>query len=426
MKNFTLKTIIGLSTAAVAMVTSSSLRADWEQIHSLPTTYAHFITSEGVHLMSDYNRNKDGGIYYSEDRGSTWTKSEVRDYWFSDFYEADGYVFALGASCRIGRSEDGGRTWDLLNYSKTVEEWIPKGAIDETVCYGMTVLDGVLYAADFAGGGVICSYDYGETWEMTDRDSLYIYFSDDPNPEMDSFYRLQAFKGKVYAFGLYSVHAYVPEDKKWLTIPINSNCMGSVTVFGDTMICGRAVMNYYKNIEYLLACDGGNWTAINRPDTDDNNVRCLDNDGTYLYSLHHGGPMYYTADMGETWNVTGGFPEGLYPLTLSYDDEYVYSGVYSPVATETKSGLWRFPKSELKGSGIETPKVDDVFVTRFDGRSIICREMAKSVSVMLPNGKEVMTVNNTYVADLSQLPGGIYLYSVDYGTCQRNGKIIKQ
>ncbi|MBD5356383.1 MAG: exo-alpha-sialidase [Bacteroides sp.] len=213
MRSFPFKTIIGLSTAAVAMVMSSPLRADWEQVHSLPNTYAHFITSEGVNLMSDYRDNRDGGIYYSEDGGATWTKSEVRDYWFSNFYEADGYIFAIGSGCRIGRSEDGGRTWDLLNYSKAIEDWVPNKVLDATVCYAITVLDGVLYAGDFSGGGVICSNDYGETWEMTDRDSLYIYFTGESEPQMDSFYHLEAFKGMVYAFGLYSVHAYIPEEK---------------------------------------------------------------------------------------------------------------------------------------------------------------------------------------------------------------------
>lgn len=426
MKKFPFKPVIGLATVAIAMSMSTPLMANWEQVRSLPNTYAHFITSEGVQLMSDYRRDRDGGIYYSEDNGINWTKSEVRDYCYSNFYEADGYVFALGSGCRIGRSEDGGRTWDLLNYSKAVEDWLPKAALDETVCYGLTVLDGVLYAGDFSGGGVICSNDYGETWEMTDRESLYIHFSGDSEDYMDNFYHLEAYKGKVYAFGLYSVHAYVPEEKKWLTLPINSNCLASVTVMGETMICGRAMTNFDMEADYLLACDGEHWTALPRPDTDDNNVRALGNDGKYIYSIHNGGPMYYTDNMGETWNVTDPFPEFLFPLTFAHDADYVYTAVYSPIDTEEKSGLWRFPKSELKTSGVKTIEVDAPYVPRYVGSRIICGSDAKKISVMLPDGKVVMEVANVSEADLSPLPAGIYLYSVDFGNRSHSGKIIKQ
>lgn len=415
-----------MSVLALAMLAAFSANAKWEQVYSLPTTYAHFITSEGLHLMSDYRDNQDGGIYYSEDNGSTWTKTEVKDSWYSNFYEADGYVFAIGSACRIGRSEDGGRTWDLLNYSKAVSDWVPEKSLDYSVCYAITVLDGVLYVGDFSGGGILRSEDYGETWEMTDRESLYIHFQDDSNNYMDNFYHLEAFKGKVYAFGLYSVHAYLPEEKKWEVLPINSNCMGSVTVMNDIMFCGRAVANYSTDVEYLLACDGEQWGAVNRPDTDDNNVRALGNDGNYLFSLHHGGPMYYSDNMGESWNVADGLPSGLYPLTLAVDEEYVYSGVYSPIPSENRSGLWRLPKSELVSTGVETVAAENGVNPIFNGASLECGSVARSISVMHPDGKVVIAENGTAYVDLSMLPKGIYIYSVDYGTHRSNGKIVKR
>lgn len=149
----TLQRLLSVAAAVAALAFPMTASAEWEQVHSLPTTYAHFITTEGVHLMSDYRDMRDGGIYYSEDGGTTWTKCGVRDYWFSNFYEADGYIFAIGSGCRVARSEDGGRSWDLLNYSLAVKDWIPKGATEESVCYGITVNDGVLYVADFSGAG---------------------------------------------------------------------------------------------------------------------------------------------------------------------------------------------------------------------------------------------------------------------------------
>ncbi len=166
MKNLYIKTIAAFSILASVVLAPSEMKADWEIVHPLPSTYAHFITSEGLHLMSNYLNTRNGGIYYSEDNGLSWTKSDVRDYWYSNFYEVDGYIFALGAGCRIGRSEDGGRTWDLLNYSTAVKDYVPEKALDGTVCYAITSLDGVLYIGDFSGGGVLRSEDFGETWEM--------------------------------------------------------------------------------------------------------------------------------------------------------------------------------------------------------------------------------------------------------------------
>ncbi|MBD5356384.1 MAG: T9SS type A sorting domain-containing protein [Bacteroides sp.] len=203
--------------------------------------------------------------------------------------------------------------------------------------------------------------------------------------------------------------------------------MASVTVFNDTMICGRAIMNDDAEADYLLACDGETWTAIDRPDTDDNNVRYLSNDGTYLYSVHNGGPMYYTDNMGKTWYMTEGLPEGLYPLTLAHDDDYIYSAVYSPILSETRSGLWRFPKAELKHSGVKSIMGDDNSAKPiYDGRSIVCGKQVKRVAVMLPDGKEVMSVNNVSTVDLSGLPTGIYIYCVDFGNSHYTGKVIKQ
>ena len=426
MKKLSNKILAGLAMTAATLTAAPTAQAGWQQIYSLPTAYAHFITSEGIHLMSDYRDNRDGGIYYSEDKCVTWTKTEVRDYSFSGFYEADGYVFAIGSGCRIGRSEDGGRTWDLLNYSQAVKGWVPEKALDETVCYAITALDGVLYAGDFSGGGILRSEDYGETWEMTDRESLYIHFQGDPNDYMDNFYRLEAFKGKVYAFGLYSVHAYVPEEKKWEVLPINSNCLGSVTVMDGIMYCGRATTNYNTETEYLLASDGEQWGVVNRPDTDDNNVRALGNDGKYIFSMHHGGPMYYSDSMGESWGVADGLPNGLYPLTVASDDDYVYTAVYSPIPSEKKSGLWRLPKSELQSTGIVAVESDKESTVRFDGTSLLIGSEAKSVSVMRPDGREVFTASNVSVVDLSTLPAGIYVYSVDNGSRRSNGKIVKR
>ncbi len=426
MKNLYIKTIAAFSILASVALTPLEMKADWEMVHPLPSTYAHFITTEGVHLMSNYLTSRTGGIYYSEDNGLSWTKSNVRDYWYSNFYETDGYIFALGAGCRIGRSEDGGRTWDLLNYSSAIKDYVPEKALDGTVCYAITSLDGVLYIGDFSGGGVLRSEDFGETWEMTDRDSLYIYFYGESEPQMDSFYNLEAYNGMVYAFGLYSVHAFIPDEQKWRTVPINSNCMATATIMDNKMYTGRAIMNFDVNSDYVLQFDDMDISPLPRPDTDDNNIRCLSHDGSTLFSMHHGGKMYYTSDLGQSWDAAPDFKENLYPLTLAFDNEYVYTGVYSSNPNDSGSGLWRIAKAELGLSGVKALAAENALAPVYDGKNLFFPRKADRLTITLIDGKTVMSLDNVTDADLSHLPEGVYVYRVDYGTSSHSGKLFKK
>ena len=113
--------MLRLSLAALAIAGVQTAQAAWEQVWAHPTTQAHIITSKGTFLISDYDDNRKGGIFFSEDKGKTWKQTEVKDFNYHKFYEADGYVYALGTSARIARSSDDGRTWEILNYSKTLE-----------------------------------------------------------------------------------------------------------------------------------------------------------------------------------------------------------------------------------------------------------------------------------------------------------------
>lgn len=416
----------GVSTVgimAAALSVSIPAFAGWEQFMSLPCTYAHFITSEGVHLVSDLQDEQDGGITYSVDNGQTWVKSEVRDFWFSNFHEVDGYIFATAGACRVARSEDGGRTWDILNYSKTVEPFIDPKALDSTSCYAITSLDGVLYIGDFCGGGILRSKDYGETWESTDRESLLINVGL-PELVMDSFYNLTAFNGKIYCFGLYSVHSLDVTNGKetWDVEPINSNFMSSVTVMGDMLIGGRSLMNYGTDIEYLVCFDGTEWGELPRPDTDDNNVRAILADGDLLLTAHHGGPIYVSDNLGQDWHMTEGLPPSTFPLSMVSDEDYVYAAIYSPITTNTASGVWRISKSELATAGLSDATIDSG--VRIEKGVLYTGEAAESIELFNISGQRVAGAVRADSLTLSGLPSGIYVYVVRNGQTTKTGKCV--
>ena len=78
MKQFLLKSLV----AAGAIAAACPASANWEQVYQLPMASAHYITKDGLMLISDLRDAQDGGIYYSEDKGKTFTKCEVADYMY--------------------------------------------------------------------------------------------------------------------------------------------------------------------------------------------------------------------------------------------------------------------------------------------------------------------------------------------------------
>lgn len=421
MKQLLLKSVV----AAGAIATTLPLSANWEQIYELPQASAHYITKEGLILMSDLRDNLDGGIYYSEDKGKTFTKCEVADYAYNKFVEIGDYIYAPGKACRIARSEDGGRTWEVLNYTRSVEEFYEKpGMADETVCYAIDGLDGVLYVGDFLGGGVIKSEDNGETWTHTDRESQMVNFGDEK--AMDNYYNMMAFNNEIYLFGLYSVHKYNVSLDRWEIVPVHSNCLATVTIAGDIMIAGRATENQNPDTEYLLATkDGYTWDQIFNPEADNLNVRCIDYDGKYLYAAGPNGRFYYTDNMGEEWYNGKGLPENCWPLVISCDDDYVYTTVYHYDPSQVISGLWRYPKSSLASSAaLETLKYDNLSVN-VDGNTLTVTVPAENIRISDVAGKQAIHLNNTSNVDLGVLTPGVYLYEVVAGGTRVVGKFVK-
>ena len=128
--------------AAMVATCSDAVAEGWEQIRELPNAYTHFITSTGRFLMSDLDLSRKGGISYSDDKGATWTQCEVKDYNYKNFYEADGYIYALGSmEARIARSSDDGETWEMLNYSRILylirhfRQLKPQASLKSAMCF---------------------------------------------------------------------------------------------------------------------------------------------------------------------------------------------------------------------------------------------------------------------------------------------------
>ena len=129
----------------VAVFGVTNAFAKWEKVHDLTATYACHVTKSGNILLSDYQyMDYSGGIYISEDQGATWTKTNVQDFCYSQFIEAEGYVFAGGDGCVIARSADEGKTWEVMNFGYAYADFLSEDEIRYNPCYAMAYHKGRL------------------------------------------------------------------------------------------------------------------------------------------------------------------------------------------------------------------------------------------------------------------------------------------
>lgn len=380
--------------------------ADWELLHELSATYTFHVTEEGLMLMTDLLEDGQGGIYYSEDKGATWQKSSARGYQFNRIYEYGDYVYAVGGSARIARSEDGGRTWDMLNYSRAIEHLFSAGkeeaSLESTACYALAEHAGKLYAADFVYG-VLVSEDWGESWTLLDRKSLMV------DGSMDPLYNLVEYKGKLYAMGMYQYYQFVDSTQKWKTVR-SSNFMAVWTILDDVLYVGQSRPNEDENSPFLMkTTTGSSFTNIKHPaGTYDTNVRALHSDFKNIYVGMQTSGIYFSPDKGKTFfNISKGLPhikDGfgkdtemyLYPLTFDDDDEYLYVAIYNEAynASQHTSGVYRLSKQDIEElvAGISQPVAgnEQTAQTSYDLQGRTLTSATQSKGIVITNGKKML------------------------------------
>ena len=84
-----------LSTLLVLSFTQQA-NAQWEQIYKLPATQCIFVAPNGNLIASDFQFDYSGGIYYSEDKGTTWNRADVEDFAYNTIIQAGEYIIASG------------------------------------------------------------------------------------------------------------------------------------------------------------------------------------------------------------------------------------------------------------------------------------------------------------------------------------------
>lgn len=343
--------------------------AEWELLHEQSAAYGFFITQEGVMLLSDYDdMSTSGGIFYSEDNGLSWEKSNAKDFYYSKFLEVGDYVFAVGYKCRIARSEDGGRTWDILNYSRACQG-LPNATtsnLNSSAAYGIVYHNNRLYVSDFSFG-VVASDDWGETWEQVDPESMTQNVDDGGKGGgklIENLYMLSEYDGTLLAYGLYNVYKYDDTTGKWSIIR-GSNCMAVNTIFHGALFTGCSMPNDNFDTPFLYrTTDLKKWSAVAHPTgVMDTNVRALSSDQCRIYAALQWGGVYMTSDEGATWHkLCDGLPHVLEYGTNKETDmllstlqvwpakDYLYAVIYNEPWNDNQhtSGLYRISMADLE------------------------------------------------------------------------------
>lgn len=426
------KTLLSILALAIAFITFQSHADDavWERVLNHPATLKVFKTSDGTLLMSDFPDDPDvpnnGGIYYSTDKGVTWTKTKVRGYNFDTFVEGGGYVFATATGCRIGRSADNGKTWEILSYRSVIEPISDPKGIDYDVSYGMNYIGNRLYVSSFNTGAVLYSEDFGDTWNLTDYESLMINVGGQLTS--DYCYNIVDFNGTPIFCGMYALHYYDADNDKWTSFR-SSNFLGVIAKKDSVYYCARAMD--HQNLPFIeTTTDFSTWDSIPpTPFTYNRNIRCMNVDS--LGGIFVGMPLTgvaFTPDKGESWYMFDNDP-GKYPCAITFDNEYVYVAVYDFVGGSKSTGIWRMKLDSLKNmyeSGINAIINDGISGYTFDGNTLrVDNGGDASLTISDMAGRSQKLTLSEGAVSLDGLAPGVYVFVARTASGVVTGKITK-
>lgn len=436
-----------VAAAALTATFSASAVSKWERSLQLTAADAVFVTSKGTVLAADNNFQvpATSGIYYSTDEGENWAQCNVAKWQYNCFFEAGDYVFALGEQARIARSDDDGRTWTVLNYSRYLTDYIEEKEMDYITAYAAAYDPERqrIYIPVWSGNaGVIYSDDFGVTWNMTNRESLQITFQDG-EVTFDSFYGASFFKGQPQVWGIYLFYTYDAEKDRWSKgtdasgQPYNSNMLAIVASRDNELYAGRAMENDGMDKPFIQSTtDLKTWKHFKHPgDLESTYVRAITTDDEYVYAATINLGIYRTKDDGETWQAVGtGLPKDQMweicnadrTIQLAFSEHYLFAAQHD--FFNSTSGIYRLSREDMGAelSEVSLKEIADQQVTATVTDNEISAPGAIRVAVCSMTGVELLAADGETLSTAS-LPAGAYVYSVTASNgAISNGKFIKR
>lgn len=304
---------------------SSDRGATWSQTALQASTLSIIVNGSNVHTgtMRD-------GVYYSTNRGNSWT--QVNN---GIIASSIGALASMGTDLYAGhntpgdvaRSTNGGGGWTSTGVGVIVNDLFVDGS--------------VLYAGTF-GGGLKKSTDLGATWSSN------VYFG--------SYVRAVTMIGSDLYAGVSNlmgtmttngVHRSTDGGATWthLTSGMTYRKVYALAVSGTDIFAGTYDGGVYRSTD-----NGASWSAANSGLTD-LNVMTLAVCGTDLYAGTYGGGVFKSVDNGSSWSAVNNGVTGTNVLSFAVVGSAVFAGTDSGLFLTVDGGAsWSDVGSGLTGS----------------------------------------------------------------------------
>src|SRR5690554_4077940 len=179
------------------LFTSHLMQAQWEPTAFNQSTWILCQTENGNLLATNDVYPEMGGIYISQDQGITWTDTQVEKSSYTGFSVTNQSVYMGGVGSNVAISHDNGATCTISNHS----DLFP-GAHTVDPIYAIE-RHNIKIRGALLSHGIVYSDDQGETWQLTDIDSLL----DPDKPENGGLwgYHLRSYSGRLSSIGAFGI-----------------------------------------------------------------------------------------------------------------------------------------------------------------------------------------------------------------------------
>lgn len=322
-----------------------------------------------------------GAVFRSDNHGSSWTSTDLKNFEAQALAVSDTNVFAGTFVLGTYRSSDKGNSWTAVN----------SGLTDSALYVTTLFTSGKNLFAGTWGGGALRSTDNGTSWTAINNGLAHY------------------------------VHTFAE----------------SPAGVGDTLLFAGT---YFGQGVYLSTDNGNSWTAVNSGLTN-KNIRTLavspnGKGGFHLFAGTDGGGVFVSENNGDTWKESNDSLTGTVVNGLFVSGSYLFAG--------TNNGVWRRPLSDLMTdvkqiSADNTPNgihLEQNYPNPFNRSTKISYQISTPENVTLivydTLGKVVSTLVNEkmqagrYEVNFGarDLPGGIYFYTLRAGNSIEIKKMI--
>ena len=350
------------------------------------------------------------GVYLSTDNGQTWAQTSLDSLYCGPLAVSDSNIFVAGfipsQDLCIYHSTNNGRDWEL---SRNMGIF----AARSLAVSGSNIFAGLIDIYGLFGQYLDRSIDNGQNW--TTLNEWYVYLL-----------AVSASNVFTVASDPYNVKRSTDNGETWAQTSLISPWISSLAVSGSNVFAGSwGVYCSTDNGETWAQTSLTNQTVLSLAVSDLNVFAGTENSG-----------VYYSSNLGETWNEINNGLGNLNIISLVVGTDYIYALSEGELA-------WRRPLSEIITSVEEQKgKLPDNFILEqnfpnpFNPSTTIRYSIPTSDFVTLKVydvlGNEVATLVNeekpagSYEVNFnaSQLSSGIYFYKLQAGSFVETKKMI--